>query len=74
MGHGKHLEEMRKACRISVGNPQRRSLGIPGCRRENNIKIDLREIGCEGVDLIRLAEYSTQWRAVVNSVMNFPVR
>jgi hypothetical protein len=37
----------------------------------DNIKIDLREIGCGGVDWIDLAQDRDQWRALVNTVMNF---
>jgi hypothetical protein len=40
---------------------------------EDNIRMDLREIGWEGVDWMRLAEDRDQWRAVVNTVMNFQV-
>jgi hypothetical protein len=39
---------------------------------EDNIKIDLREICCEGVDQIRLAQGWVQCRALVNTVMNLP--
>jgi hypothetical protein len=41
-------------------------------RREwkDNIRMDLREIGLEGLDLIHLAEDRDQWRALVNTVMN----
>jgi hypothetical protein len=45
-------------------------LGRPICRWEDNIKIDLREIGCGGMDWIDLAQNRDQWRAVVNMVMN----
>jgi hypothetical protein len=38
-----------------------------------NIKIDLREIGCGGMDWIDLAESRNQWRALVNKVMNLQV-
>jgi hypothetical protein len=39
----------------------------------DNIKMDLREIGWDGVDWIDLAQDRDQWRAVVNTVMNFRV-
>jgi hypothetical protein len=39
----------------------------------DNIKIDLREIGWDSLDLIDLAEDRDQWRAFVNTVMNFQV-
>jgi hypothetical protein len=39
----------------------------------NNIRMDLTEIGWEGVDLMHLAEYRDQWQAIVNTVMNLQV-
>jgi hypothetical protein len=39
----------------------------------NNIKMDLREIGCDGMDWINLAQNKDQWKALVNTVMNLPV-
>jgi len=45
-------------------------LGIDG----DNIRMDLRKMGWEGVDWIHLAQDRDQWRAVVNAVMNLPHR
>jgi hypothetical protein len=45
--------------------------GRPTCRQEVNIRMDLREIGWEGVDWILLAEDRDQWWALMNTVMNF---
>jgi hypothetical protein len=42
-------------------------------RWEDNIKTDLREIGIDGVNWIRLAQHKVQWRACVNTVMNLRV-
>jgi hypothetical protein len=51
------MTEMRNAHKILVGNPEgKRPLGRPESRWEDNIKIHLREIGWEGVDLINLAQ------------------
>jgi hypothetical protein len=51
----------------------RRPLGRPRRRWEDNIKIDLREIGFGDVDWIHLAQDRDRWRALVNTVMNLPV-
>jgi hypothetical protein len=66
------MGEKRKACRILVGKPEeKRPLGRP--RWEDNIIMDLREIGWGGMDWIDLAQDMDQWRALVNTVMNFRV-
>jgi hypothetical protein len=68
------MGETRNAYRILVGKPEgQRPLGRPRCRWVNNIKIDLREIGWDGVDWIELAQVRDQWRALVNTVMNLRV-
>jgi hypothetical protein len=48
-------------------------LGRPRRRRVHNIKIDLREIGWDGMDWIDLAQNTDQWRALLNTVMNLRV-
>jgi hypothetical protein len=48
----------------------KRTLGRPRRRWVDNIKMDLREIGWDGVDWIDLAQDRDQWRALVNTVMN----
>jgi hypothetical protein len=58
------------ACKILVGKPEgRRPLGRPRHRWEDNIVVDLREIGWEGVDWMCLAEYRDQWLALVSTVI-----
>jgi hypothetical protein len=55
-----------------VGKPEgKRALGTPRRRWVDNIKMDLREIGWDGMDWIELAQDRDQWRALVNTVMNF---
>jgi hypothetical protein len=63
------MGEKRNAYRISVGKPERKGpLGTPTRRWVDNIKIDLREIGWDGMDWIDLAQDRDQWRALVNKV------
>jgi hypothetical protein len=63
-------EEKRNAYRILVGKQEgKRQLGRPRRRWVDNIKIDLREIGWDGMDWIDLAQDRNQWRALVNTVM-----
>jgi hypothetical protein len=71
-GHVARIGKMN-AYRILAGTPERkRSLGRPK-RRWVDIKIDLREIGWDGMDWIDLAQDRDQWRALANTVMNFRV-
>jgi hypothetical protein len=54
-----------------VGKPEgKRPLQRPRWRWVDNIKMDLGEIGCGGVDWIGLAQDRDQWRTLVNAVMN----
>jgi hypothetical protein len=63
--------EKRKVYRILVGKPEgKRPLGRPRRRWEDNIRMDLREIGWGGMDWIDLTVDRDQWRALVNTVMN----
>jgi hypothetical protein len=57
--------------RVLVGRPEgKRPLGRHSHRWGDNIKIDLREIGIDGVNWIRLAWDRVQWRVFVNKIMN----
>jgi hypothetical protein len=70
-GHVARIGEVRDAYNILVGRPEgRRPLGRPRRRREDNIKMDLREIGFVDVDWIHLAQDRDRWRALVNMVIN----
>ena len=74
MGHVARMGERRGVYRVLVGKPEgKRPLGRPGHRWEDNIKMDLQEVGCGGIDLIDLAQDRDGWRAVVNVVMNYRV-
>jgi len=50
-----------------------RPLGRPRRIWEDNIKKDLQEVGCGGMDWIELAQDRDRWRAIVNAVMNLQV-
>jgi hypothetical protein len=65
------MEEEMNAHRILVGKPEgKRPLGRPKRRWVDNIKMDLREIGWDGVDWMYMAQDRDQWRALVNTVLN----
>jgi hypothetical protein len=68
------MGEERKVYKVLVGNPEgKRPLGRPRRRWEDGIRMDLGEIGVEGVDWIRLAQDRDRWRVVVSAVMNLRV-
>ena len=70
-GHVAQMGERRGVCRVVVGKPEgKKPLGIPRRRWEDNIKMDLQKVGCEGMDWIGLAQDKDRWRALVNAVMN----
>ena len=73
-GHVARMEQSRNAYRVLVAKPEsKRPLGRPRRRCEDNIKMDLRELGCDARDWIALAEARDQWRAYVRAVMNLRV-
>jgi hypothetical protein len=70
-GHVASMGEGRDVYRVLVGRPEgKRPLGRPRCRWEDNIKMDLREIGIDGANWIWLVQDTVQWRACVNTAMN----
>jgi len=59
---------------VLVGKPEvKRPLGRLRRRWEDNIKMDLQEMGCGGMDWIELAQDRDRWWAVVNAVMNLRI-
>ena len=57
-----------------MGKPEgKKPLGRPRCRWEDNIKMDLEEVGCGGMDWVALAQDKDRWRALVNAVLNLQV-
>jgi len=65
------MEEGRGVYRILVRrSEEKRPLGRPRLRREDDIKMDFREIGIDVANWIRLAQDRVQWRAFVNTVIN----
>ena len=70
-GHVARMELSRNAYKILVGKPEwKRLLGRLSCRWENNIKMDLREVGFNAGDWRDLAQDRVQWQAYVRMVMN----
>jgi len=68
------MGEIRGVYRILVGRSAgKRTLGRPRRRWENNIEMDLQEVGCGDIDWIELAQDRDRWRALVNVVMIFRV-
>jgi hypothetical protein len=73
-GHVACMGEGRGVYRVLVGRLEgKRPLGRPKRRWDDNIKVDLREIGIDGVNWIQLAQDRVQWRAFVNTVTNLQV-
>jgi hypothetical protein len=65
------MGESRGVSRIFVGKPEgKRPLGGPRHSWQDNIKMDLQEEGCGGMDWIELTQDRDRWQAFVNAVMN----
>jgi hypothetical protein len=66
--------ESRGVYRVVVGKPkEKKTLRRPRCRWEDNIKMDLQEVGCEGMNWIDVTQDRDRWWAVVTAVMNLRV-
>jgi hypothetical protein len=66
--------EVRGVYRVLVGKPEgKRPLGRPRRRWEDNIRMDLQEVGCGCEDWIGLTQDRDRWRALVSAVRNLQV-
>ena len=73
-GHVARTGERRAVYRVLVGKPEgKRPFGRPRRRWEDNVKMDLQEVGCGCMDWIELAQDRDRWRTLVNAVMNLRV-
>ena len=68
------MGERRVVYRALLGKLEgRKPLGRPRRRWEDNIKIDIQEVGCVDMDWIELVQDRDRWRALVNAIMYFRV-
>ena len=73
-GHVVRMGDRRGVYMVLVGKPEgKRPLGRPRRRWEDNIKMDLQEVGCGDMDWMVLAQDRDRWRALVNVVMKLRV-
>jgi hypothetical protein len=68
------MGERRGVYEVLVGKPEgKRLLGRPRCRWEDNMKMNLQEVGCQDMDWIDLSQCRDRWRALVNVIMKLRV-
>jgi hypothetical protein len=73
-GHVARMGDIRGVYRVLMGKPEgKRAFGSPISRREDNIKMYLKEVRRGDMDWIDLAQKRDGWRALVNAVMSFRV-
>jgi hypothetical protein len=73
-GHVARMGEERWVYRVLVGKPEgKRALGRPSCRWEDNIKMDVKEVGRGRGDWTELAQDRDSWRTLVSTVKNLRV-
>jgi len=74
VGHVARIRQRRGEYRVLMWKlAGKRPLGRLSRRWQDNIKMDLQEVECGGMDWIELAEDSDRWRALVNAAMNLRV-
>ena len=74
MEHVAHMRERKGICGVVMGRPEgKRPLGKPRHRWEDNIKVDLKEIGWKGLDWIDLTQDRDRWLAIMNMIKNLCV-
>ena len=69
-GRVARMGERRSVYRVLLGKPEGKRLLGRHRRRWEDIKIDLQEVGCGGMNWFELAEDRDRWRALVSAVMN----
>jgi len=70
-GHVARMGEKRGVYSVLVRKSEvKRPLGRPRRRWEDNIKMEIQEVSCGGMDWFELAQDRDRWRALVNAVMN----
>jgi hypothetical protein len=73
-GHVVQMREERGVYTVLVGKPEgRRPVGRPRRRWKDNIRMELQEVGCGGMDWIGIAQGRNRWQALVNAAMNLRV-
>ena len=73
-GHVARIVERRGVYKILVGKPEgKRQLGRPRRKWDDNIKMDIQDVRCEGMDWVDVAQDRDRWRSVVNVAMKCSV-
>ena len=73
-GHVAHTGEERGVYRVLVGKQEgKRLLGRPRCRRVDNIRMYLQEVGCGYMDWIGLTQDGDRWRTLLSAMINLRV-
>jgi hypothetical protein len=74
-GHAVRMGESRVVYKVLVGTPEGKNpLGRPWHKWEDNIKMDLQEVGCEVMDWIDVAQDRDEWQALVNVKLIYSVK